>query len=82
MSDLKDPSKAIMFMSCLYNENYESNLSELIKEHFGKYSSFHHSFFPMKDYYSKEMGANLKRVFLFFKVPIHMSSLVKIKIKT
>ncbi len=81
MSELNIPSKVIFFMSCLYDEAYEKKLHEILLANFGNYSTFYHDYFPMKEYYSKEMGADLKRVFVFFSEPIEMNSLVDLKIK-
>lgn len=58
MSDLNVPTPGLFFGSALFNKDLLS--IEEIKKHwcnrFGDSVEFHHSFFPMKEYYSKQMG--------------------------
>lgn len=60
MSELKPATKVCYFLSLLFQENF--NLEQIDFEHF---ELFEPSFNPLTDYYSKEMGDNLKRVILF-----------------
>ena len=58
MSELKAAGKALCFASILFHKNdfTRSQIVELWSESFGESFSFYHDYFPMKDYYSKEMG--------------------------
>ncbi len=84
---LATPSRALPFLSCLFqSEEWEDNL--FIKEAkslLGPALFFYHSFFPMKDYYSKEMGESqhLKRFFaVSLEKTIFREELVSLKLKT
>lgn len=82
MSDLIVPSKAIFFVSILYNERaLNLDLIQLLTAHFGPSVEWSHPFFPMKKYYSKEMGevADLKRIFFLFFNPLDREKLVEEK---
>ncbi|WP_412470046.1 MULTISPECIES: DUF4416 family protein [unclassified Halobacteriovorax] len=81
MSDLKPATRAFAFFSVLYQED-KIGPSEIINLLGPQYSDpilFTHDFFPMKDYYSKEMGQNLKRCFFFYPELIERTKLVELK---
>ncbi len=88
MSQLSKPSKVIFFQSVLYRSDLFSleNLKNLICSHFENDFSidivFEHDFFPMKEYYSKEMGEQLllKRVFFVSARLKERDSLVSLKL--
>lgn len=84
MSDLCIPVSGLIFGSALYNctdLNLES-VKALWCERFGPSLEFHHAFFPMKDYYSLQMGESslLRRVILVSLRPIARERLVEHKI--
>ena len=91
MSDLKNPDQAVFFLSCLYEINSwsEEELLIYIKEsfkenyptYFESFTTYKNTFFPMKDYYSKEMGPDLSRLFIFSTSLNDLTSLVSLKIK-
>lgn len=58
MSDLVTPTQGLYFGSALFNEEFISyeDIKNIWLDRFGESVEFHHSFFPMKDYYSKQMG--------------------------
>lgn len=66
MSDLVIPSQGLIFGSALYNEDFigYSDIKKIWGDRFGESVEFHHSYFPMKEYYSRQMGdsSQLKRV--------------------
>lgn len=83
MSDLKTPGPVLFFFSVLYNETAVS-LSEvraLTSSICPIDFSFHHDYYPMKDYYSKEMGdsLHLKRIFFLCSNAIDRFELVTFK---
>lgn len=64
MSHPQEPTKGLLFFSLLYSNSFDIDSFLLTLEE--KYSCgvlFSHSYFPMKNYYSKEMGEDLKRSF-------------------
>lgn len=84
MSELKESTPVIFFVSFLYNEEIVSNdlIYEELENFFGSYVKYIHSYFPMKDYYSKEMGNSeqLKREFLVFPMLKDREFLVNAKL--
>lgn len=58
MSDLTRPADGLFFGSALFNEELMSfeEIKKLWVDRFGESVEFYHPFFPMKDYYSKQMG--------------------------
>lgn len=68
MSDLKESGPVLFFFSVLYNDSFfvESDVRTIINQIAPIDISFDHDFFPMKDYYSKEMGDSLKLKRCFF----------------
>ena len=58
MSDLLAASPGLFFGSVLFNKENLSyiEIKKIWEERFGTSVEFHHHFFPMKDYYSKQMG--------------------------
>jgi hypothetical protein len=58
MVQLTSPTKALVFGSFLFrNDIYQySDIKRLWESRNGDSIYFHHNYFPMKDYYSKEMG--------------------------
>ncbi len=82
MSDLNEHREVILFMSILFNQREinQTSINSLIKAKFGAFSIYTHSYFPMKDYYEKEMGSPLMRYFLFFENKISPTQLIDIKL--
>ncbi len=84
MSKLKSPSKGLLIASILYRSDLHRELEilEAVALKFGEYVTFHHSYFPMKEYYSKEMGDEslLSRVFVVFTKNIEREKLVSAKV--
>ncbi len=76
-----------IFFSILYREDL-FQIGSLINEldsRFGNYLAYESEFFPMKNYYAKEMGSeeNLKRKIIFFLLPLDQSEdLVELKLWT
>lgn len=72
MSDLLIPKDVFFFVSALFTDDIgDDSVSELLSNKFGPSYIFKSNFFPMKEYYSKEMGNkdSLSRlVFLFPKL--------------
>lgn len=68
MSHLVEAKQTFAFASILYNQNYFSREKsiELFTQKFGTPLIFEHSYFPMKNYYDKEMGSTdlLQRLIL------------------
>ena len=84
MSDLHEPLPVLFFASFLYHQN-KHNLDELKKlwsDRFGASLVFHHPYFPMKSYYSKEMGEEnkLSRFFIVAETLQNRNQLVEHKI--
>lgn len=80
MSDLSPASLGLFFGSALFNSEHISFL-EIKKnwcDRFGPAVEFHHDFFPMKEYYSKQMGPEnkLSRVILTGLIPSRREELV------
>ncbi len=84
MSDLIDPPYGLFFGSILYNN--ERLDVEKVKQkwidRFGPAVEFHHSFFPMKSYYSRQMGPEekLRRILMASLRPLGREHLVEHKI--
>ena len=84
---MSHPLKALpgmLFSSVLYNDSL-FNKAEFLsrwKEQYGESIEFFHSFFPMKEYYSKEMGeeSSLKRFFIFALTSVDRQKLVDAKL--
>jgi len=70
MSKLNLADPVLFFHSVLFNKEEISfdDLLEILEENFGKFLIFTHSYFPMKQYYSVEMGSekNLQRFFVIY----------------
>ncbi len=68
MSDLSIPTEGLIFGSILFNDKLisEVELRSKLNNYLTDSIEFHHSFFPMANFYSKEMGnvADLKRFLL------------------
>ncbi len=81
MSDLKPATQALVFFSVLYQEDKigPGEIVSLLGPRYSHPIIFTHNFFPMKDYYSKEMGSGLKRCFFFYPDAIERTELVDIK---
>jgi hypothetical protein len=66
MSNLILPSHGLFFGSALWNDDCLSvnEIRKIWTERFGESVEFSHSYFPMKNYYSKQMGQvhKLKRI--------------------
>lgn len=81
MSDLKSATNALLFISVLYNKS-KCTLNDILSQLGKGYEhpiTFNHQFFPMQEYYSKEMGSELSRVFLFYPNAISREDLVNVK---
>ena len=67
MSFLQIPTKAFFFASFLFRKDLvsENSIKALWEQEWGESVYFDHPFFPMKNYYSKEMGDSklLQRLF-------------------
>ena len=72
MSLLQEPTKVFFFGSFLFRRDLVSvdSIKAMWEKKWGESSYFHHPFFPMKEYYSKEMGDPdlLERLFGFSHV--------------
>lgn len=84
MSDLVQPADGLFFGSALYNEELISldQIKNLWGERFGPSVEFDNSFFPMKEYYSKQMGesSKLSRVLLSSLDPSPREKLIEHKV--
>lgn len=86
MSKLKDTTRVVSFFSVLYRSDIfqDTAILDIFKSDFSllDLSLYPCSYFPMKDYYSKEMGDEslLKRVFIFSSKKIERSELVNLKV--
>ena len=84
MSKLRAADKVIFFHSILYNTKKVSfgDLQNLIKDNFGEHLIFTHPYFPMKNYYSNEMGAqdDLERFFVFYPKLENRENLIAAKL--
>ena len=81
MSKETKQSKAVLIIACMYkaHECYEKTLLLLTKK-FGKESHISEEFdFSYSNYYSKEMGDNLKKKIIVFEKMIARDDLVKAK---
>ncbi|EQC49707.1 DUF4416 family protein [Bacteriovorax sp. DB6_IX] len=83
MSKLSLAEDVLFFHSVLFNKAKISleSLRQLCLEYFGESILLTHPFFPMKQYYSKEMGSEdqLERVFFFYPKKASRESLVAMK---
>lgn len=82
MSALTTPLPALFFVSSLYRSDLISidDIKAIFPKELGEIRTFTHSFFPMKKYYEKEMGAPLERVIYFFSNIKEREFLVDFKI--
>lgn len=84
MSKLQAPSKGLLVASVLYRRDIhgEEDILNVLSIRFGEYVTFHHSYFPMKKYYSLEMGEEslLSRFFIVFTNNIERVDLVSAKL--
>ncbi len=82
MSDLKPATQALQFISCLYDFEKTSpkDIISILGEGLEDPIIFSHEFFPMKEYYSKEMGESLKRCFFFYPKTCTRESLIDLKL--
>jgi len=73
MSDLTLPAPGLFFGSALFNSDHLDGptVKKIWTERFGASLEFHHEFFPMKDYYSKQMGesSSLHRTIFMSLIP-------------
>lgn len=84
MSELVAPSEGLVFCSVLYRSDFVS-LDQLKNEwdqSWGPSEVFTHYYFPMKRYYSKEMGPMelLQRAFFFGSKPTPRENLIDSKL--
>ena len=84
MSDLKDPTQVLLFASVLYNQKKFDHvqINHILESKFGNFIIYQNGYFPMKEYYSKEMGQEdeLDRYFLFFSTKCSRQKLLDAKI--
>ena len=81
MSKETKQSKAVLIIACMYktHECYKKSLL-LLRNEFGKESHISEEFdFSYSNYYSKEMGDNLKKKIIVFDKMIARDYLVKVK---
>ena len=72
MSELVNPTDVRFFCSCVFNQDAISSIAEvkdLIDPIIEHDYSFESNFNPLFDYYSKEMGPNLRRIFFWDDKP-------------
>ncbi len=81
MSHPQTPSKGFLFFSFLYHEDFDFEVfkNDFFKK-YGEGVTFSHPFFPMKDYYEKEMGGPLKRTFMVAHKKVPREFLVEAKL--
>lgn len=81
MSELKYSPKTLTFFSVLYREDIlcESNVENIIARNIQIEKKFNCTFFPMKQYYSKEMGSPLQRLIFCSREANEGQSLVPLK---
>lgn len=84
MSNLQKPNQVHLFLSVLYNQKKvaKEGLLQILKNEFGSGIQYANEYFPMKDYYSKEMGleTDLKRFFYFIPLKTDRESLISAKL--
>ena len=82
MSILGTPTDVKYFFSILYNENDFTldQVKELAQDKIGEVTLFHPKFNPLQEYYSKEMGMNLKRVILQSSISTKREELIALKL--
>ena len=84
MSTLKEPTPGFLFFSLLYRKDLHSleDIKKFISPKVHKLHIFEHEYFPMKRYYSKEMGdqEKLARVFLLDLNPTQRMKLKELKL--
>ncbi len=83
MSTLIDAKATFFFASVLFNHDMsEENCIALLSEKFGSGLIFRNQYFPMKDYYSKEMGDKnqLSRFLFLTTTPYDRRNIVDDKI--
>lgn len=87
MSDLKKSTQVIAFFSVLYREDQFSidSILNIFKDEFKleELATYPCSYYPMKTYYSKEMGEEslLKRIFVFSSQKMERDGLISLKLK-
>jgi len=84
MSKPKKPSKAMLFASIIYRDTavLDSASKRLMSEYGALAWKTDELSFDKTDYYATEMGAELKRVFIFFEKLIERDEISEIKKKT
>jgi hypothetical protein len=84
MSKLTEPTNGLIIGSVLYRKDLHSitKMTRQLSEKFGDYVIYNNSFFPMKDYYSKEMGesSSLDRFFIVFVKNVKREEMVSAKL--
>ncbi len=78
MSQLNRPTDVRYFCSCLYKESID--VSVVLGQKFQIIEAFEPSFNPLSEYYSKEMGTDLKRTIFFFDEVSRRENLVGYKL--
>ncbi len=84
MSTANIPKPAKLFMSILYNESGSKDSEKLLgklKESYGNIDTISNELhFDYTNYYSSEMGTDLKRIFITFEKLILRDEIIKIKL--
>ena len=76
------PSKAKLFLALLWNSSKRSkgHLFSALAGKWGQvYDSYDPSYFPMSEYYKKEMGEDLRRSLVLMAPPISRESFIAVK---
>ena len=82
MSKLLEPTKVKYFFSILFDmkSHGPSDIETIVLEKIREIHSFEPQFNPLTEYYSKEMGDNLKRVIYYSLVPESRNLFVPLKL--
>jgi hypothetical protein len=82
LGQLKVPGPCLVFSSVLYVGDIQADqLLNIFEGEFGAAFSFTHPYFPMKKYYAKEMGEDLKRLFIVSKASFKRGQWIALKKK-
>jgi len=84
MAEPTSPEKAILVIGITYSNDIGKDAAvKILIDEFGAVDKQSESFiFDFTDYYKKEMGAGLKKIFMTFKEAINVSQLPDIKLFT
>lgn len=82
MSFVKPVQPSLLFLGFLYNPEKVNpeNIVSLLKKKFGTIKFISNPInFVWSDYYEKEMGSNLKRIFIVFENTFERKKIIKVK---